>query len=317
MLLDFVFRAVELPPWAQRPAMSSQEGRIKIEHLLRQLEHAVQVDRPEAPSHGTVPDCSDDRGGNADKVPEKGKEPQKTEHAAPEEPLAKLARACSLESAEQASANRRAGDAAIGADEDSDAEVGSDEDDEDGREEGSDERDFVMDEEDYEGGASGSGESASRRGADADRRSQVAVLRKRTSLCVLCPSPPDRNLLSRNDPRCVKIFLLTRRSPKPSTHTHTKPSAGFGNVCVHLHHSLWRVILSDLRAKAGALALCRISARLARWSGLLSVLNCKLYPCARGDPCDLIGEALCRSGFSRGARTAKTPQRRQKKAAHR
>ena len=119
----------------------------------------------------------DDPGGPTpgDKVP--GKETHKNEHAAPEEPLAQLARACSLESAEQASANRRAGDVAIGAEDDSDAEVGSDEDDEDGGEEGADERDFVMDEEDCEGGASGSGGSASRRGADADRRSQVAALR--------------------------------------------------------------------------------------------------------------------------------------------
>jgi hypothetical protein len=154
--------------------MSSQEDRIKIEHLLRQLEHAVEVDWPKAPSNGTVPD---DPGGPTpgDKVP--GKETHKNEHAAPEEPLAQLARACSLESAEQASANRRAGDVAIGAEDDSDAEVGSDEDDEDGGEEGADERDFVMDEEDCEGGASGSGGSASRRGADADRRSQVAALR--------------------------------------------------------------------------------------------------------------------------------------------
>jgi hypothetical protein len=35
------------------------------------------------------------------------------------------------------------------------------------------------------------------------------------------------------------------------------------SVCAHLRHSLWRVFLSDLRAKAGASALCRISARLA------------------------------------------------------
>lgn len=153
--------------------MSSQEGRIKIEHLLRQLEHVVEVDWPEAPTHGTVPD---DRGRNEKGEKVQGKEPQKNEHAAPEEPLAQLARACSLESAEQASANRRAGDAAIGAEEDSDAEVGSDEDDEDGGEGGADERDFVVDEEDYEGGAAGSGGSASRQGTDADRRSQVAGL---------------------------------------------------------------------------------------------------------------------------------------------
>ena len=164
--------------------MSSQEHRIKIEQLLRQLEQVVEEDSSEAlTSHrSTQPDdqAAEVRGDHAQGHAAQGND----DDAATEEPLSKLARAC-MESAERASGGReRGGDGVVDDNDENDEDSDDEEDGDDsmGMDDAGGERDFVVHQmapghrDGGHEGAAGSGGAAESRSTDADQRSQVAAI---------------------------------------------------------------------------------------------------------------------------------------------